>query len=244
MFKGEITISNSARLQKSIVSMYDLELAEIKSPDTREVLANIMYNRDMTEVNAIKIAFYLSKLNDEHAHNEGFRNATEMIMNVTGLKKSMISNYIKVARAFFWDDNREFFVPDCLQGFTITQLTEGLEKVGSAAFMEDIMSGEITPDMSAKSIRAYYKERENTVDTTATESTATEPTATESTVKEPTATGNNEPIKATSNDEIFHLCLVNMDGTPIALVTPINNYTSEDVLALFPDKLNLKEVEG
>lgn len=241
---NEITVANSARLQKQIVSMYDMELAEIKAPDTREALANILYNRDMTEVNAIKIAFYLSKLNDEHAHNEGFRNATEMIMNVTGLKKSMISNYIKVARAFFWDDNREFFVPDCLQGFTITQLTEGLEKVGSVTFMEDIMQGEITPDMSAKAIRAYYKERENTVDTTATEATAaaTEATATEATANATEATAaTTEATEATANAKEV-LYLVDKDHNRIALLTPLNGHTIDTVMAF--GKCYFEKAEG
>lgn len=238
----EISVVNSAKLQKQIVSLYDAELAEISASDTRTVLANIMYNRDMSEVNSIRIAYYLSTITDEMGKAEGFRNAVEMIMHVTGLKKSMVSNYVRVAKHFFWDDHKEFFVPDCLAGFTITQLVEGLDKVGSTDFMRDIMEGKITQDMSAKKIRDFYKEQENTVDTTATEST--ESTESIESTESTESTESKEKKSDPKDNDVFPVYeLVDTTGQVVGMAS-INKDYDKDVLNKYLKTLTLGKKVG
>lgn len=155
-------------------SLYDDYLKDIEAPDTRNVLADMLYTLDSDEVNAIKMAYFVSTVTDEMGKAEGYKGATDLIGAITGLKTSSISNYRIVGENYYKDVNGEFFIPDCLNGFTVSQLVEahqGAKKLhkGKPAekVIEDIEKGIINYGMSAKEIRKHYAEENTVVDTTA-----------------------------------------------------------------------------
>ena len=219
----EITVERSKKQQVGIINLYSLELENIKADDTRTVLSNIMFERDGSEVSNIRLAYHLSKVTDEQAMAEGYRNATSMIMDITGLKKSMISNYRKVATALLMDTKGNFFVPDCIKGYTISQLQEGLEKAGSIRFLEDCQTGNITPNMSAKSIRDYYKEDNEAIDTTAVISDSN------GTIGDSVDSGSSDTAQSGNTTKLF---LVDQNGNAVGEIKPMNGYTVDGIVVL------------
>ena len=135
---------------------YAIELADIKDEKNRSNLASILLNRDMNESGNISLAFYLSRCNDKDAQQDGFRTATSMIEKVTGLKKSMISNYVKVGR-FLTNENGMFELPEYARGFSVTQMVEILSKKTPNEFKSMVDDGLIDNTMSAKTLRDACK---------------------------------------------------------------------------------------
>lgn len=212
-------------------SLYAGYVANIRNEDTANTLADILYTRDSDEVNAIRMAYLLSTLTDEDGKAEEYKGAVDMIIAITGLKKSMVSNYRIVGKAFFTDDKGDFDMPDCLKGFTVTQLTELLlgvkkshHKDTAAAFaMEMIMSGEVTADMSAKSIRGLFAKE--VIDTTAKE--VDTDTADTDTVDTDTADTADTAGKVKER-----LYLIDENGNRIAEIVPMNGYTIDGFMAM------------
>ena len=148
---------------------YALELSEIKDEKNRSNLASILLNRDMNESGNISLAYYLSKCTDKDAQQDGFRTATAMIEKVTGLKKSMTANYIKVGR-FLTNESGVFEMPDYAQGFSVTQMVEVLSKKTPKEFQSMVEDGLIDSTMSAKSLRDACKPQ-SVIDVDATDTT-------------------------------------------------------------------------
>ena len=206
-------------------SLYADYVANIRNEDTANTLADILYTRDSDEVNAIRMAYLLSTLTDEDGKAEEYKGAVDMIIAITGLKRSMVSNYRIVGKAFFTADDGSFDMPDCLKGFTVTQLTElllGVKKThhkdtAPNFAMEMIMSGEVTADMSAKSIRDLFAKE--VIDTTAKE------------VDTDTDTADTDTAD-TAGKVKERLYFTDESGNRIAEIIPMNGYTIEGFMAL------------
>ena len=202
-----ITSERTKKQMVAVVNMYNDELANIQAEDTRQALANILFERDSVEVTNYKLAYFLTVVTDEMGKAEGYKGWYPMIKDVTGLSKSMIYNYRNVAQSCLTDENGDFFVPDYLVGFTITQMLRGIEGCGAEQFIKDVIEGVITPDMSAAMIKKHYDEESNTVDSTAREENVEESTeSTESTES------------STSTEKTYHVYL---DGKEIGLFIPV-----------------------
>ena len=213
-------------------SLYADYVANIRNNDTANTLADILYTRDSEEVNAIRMAYLLSTLTDEDGKAEEYKGAVDMIIAITGLKKSMVSNYRIVGKAFFTADDGSFDLPDCLKGFTVTQLTELLlgvkkshHKDTAASFaLEMIINGEVTADMSAKSIRDLFVKE--VIDTTAKEvDTYTADT-------DDTANTDTADTADTAGKVKERLYLIDENGNRIAEIVPMNGYTIDGFMAM------------
>ena len=174
-----LSADRSKNQMTNIVKMYNDELANIQAEDTRQALANILFERDNVEVTNYKLAYFLTVVTDEMGKGEGYKGWYPMVKDITGLSKAMIYNYRNVAQSCLTDEDGNFFVPEYLYGFTITQMLRGIEGCGAEQFIQDVINGVITPDMSAATIKKHYDDERNTVDSTATEQEATEQEATE-----------------------------------------------------------------
>ena len=212
-------------------SLYDEYLKDIQAEDTRHVLADMLYTLDSDEVNAIKMAYFISTVTDEMGKAEGYKGATDLIGAITGLKTSSISNYRIVGENYYKDEDGAFFMPDCLNGFTVSQLVEahqGAKKLNKARpaekVIEDIEKGIINYGMSAKEIRKHYAEENTVVDTIAKVSDvdANEDSLTDETIS---TTDNGEKVT-------IALFLVDDTGNRIARITPMNGYTIDGVMAV------------
>lgn len=188
-----LTTDRSKNQMANIVKMYNDELANIQADDTRQALANILFERDSVEVTNYKLAYFLTVVTDEMGKAEGYKGWFQMVKDVTGLSKAMIYNYRNVAQSCLTADDGTFFVPDYLLGFTITQMLRGIEGCGAEQFIQDVINGVITADMSAATIKKHYDDERNTVDSTATEQESTEQESTEQEATEQEATEKVNP---------------------------------------------------
>ena len=219
-----ITSERTKKQMAAVVNMYNDELANIQAEDTRQALANILFERDSVEVTNYKLAYFLTVVTDEMGKAEGYKGWYPMIKDVTGLSKSMIYNYRNVAQSCLIDENGDFFVPDYLVGFTITQMLRGIEGCGAEQFIRDVIEGVITPDMSASTIKKHYDEESNTVDSTATEQEATEQEATEHEATEQEATEKVNP-KDVGVFPVYEL--IDSTGQIVGMVSINKDYDKE-----------------
>lgn len=127
--------------------------ARIADEKTAHKLTMICATNAVTDFAGVKLAYYIASVSDADAKRENFKSATEMIMDVCNLKKSMVSNYRSVG-AMVTDSDGNFVVPDAFRGFSVTQLVEAKAKLVTKEAIETAVNeGEIDCTMSAKTIR-------------------------------------------------------------------------------------------
>lgn len=210
-----ITTDRTKKQLATITAMYNDELSNIQAEDTRQALGSILFERDSSEANNLRMAYFFTTITLEQARAEGYKNVLQMIMDVTGLSKSMVTNYTKVALSLLRDENGAFFMPDCLKGFTVTAMLRGLESVGREAFLEDVIKGNVDCTMSVSEIQKYYKDMENTVDTTAT---VTESKAEAEAKPEAKPEAKSEAKSEAKPEKTYH---VYIDGKEVGLFIPV-----------------------
>lgn len=229
MYNNAILTLTKAESNKVVVarrSLYAEYVADIKNADTQDKMADILYMRDNTEVNALKMAYHLASISDDEGKAEECKNATDLIMKFTGLKKSMISNYRRVGKYLLTDENGDFFLHESLAGFSVTQLLEGLQgAVIASKFMEDCITGNINPSMSAKDIRQYYKDI-NAVEVEAVESE----TADTAEMAETADTAETEKKVNTKDSGVFPVYeLIDSTGQVVGMVSINKDYDKESL---------------
>lgn len=231
MYNNAILTLTKAESNKVVVarrSLYADYVADIKNADTQDKMADILYMRDNTEVNALKMAFHLASITDDEGKAEECKNATDLIMKFTGLKKSMISNYRRVGKYLLTDDDGNFFLHESLAGFSVTQLLEGLQgAVIASKFMEDCVKGNINPSMSAKEIRQYYKDM-NAVEVEAVESETAETAETDETAE----TAETEKKVNPKDVGVFPVYeLIDTTGQVVGMVSINKDYDKEGLIS-------------
>lgn len=132
--------------------------ATISNPETARKLALISATDAVTAYAGLRLAYFMASITDVEAKKEvkdgvPFKSAVDMIEKTCNLKKSMISNY-RIVGAMVTDDKGSFNIPDHFKGFTVTQLLEARQKLGTTEKVEEaVKGGEIDCTMSAKTIR-------------------------------------------------------------------------------------------
>ena len=217
MVVNQITIAKATgKALASLNDRYGYLVKDFVNKDTAQTIMELCNDRDNSEVAAIKMAYRIATMPDSDAIAEGYKNVSQMIEKLVGIKKAMISNYRTVGKMFVNpEDRKSFYYPDHLHGFTVTQLAEGCAKAGIASFEKDIIDGVITPDMSAKKIRDHYKEEKTVVDGEITSETNVDGT------DNGTDNGNNEVLVLTDDN-----------NNPIADIIPKNGYDIAGIIAL------------
>lgn len=220
-----ITITESkGKALTALNDRYGYLVKDFVNKDTAITIMELCNDRDNSEIAAIKMAYRIAIMPDSDAIAEGYKNVTQMIEKLVGIKKAMVSNYRTVGKLFLDTDRRSFKYHDYLHGFTVTQLAEGCSKRGTEGLIEDIKAGLITPDMSAKKIREFYKEDDNTVDgEIVAESEA------------PEAPETPEAPEAPEAAKKPQLYLCDNNNNPAGLVTGVNGYDTEGLVALIHD---------
>jgi hypothetical protein len=122
-------------------------------------LAAITTSDKASDALGIAKAYHCWCVTKEDARREKYKNETELLMALTGLGKSSISQ-LRMVGAFFADDNGAFYVPEQLKGYTTSQIYEVLAKCkgieNPADFATITKEKGITCATSTKAIRAAF----------------------------------------------------------------------------------------
>lgn len=90
-------------------------------------LASITTSDKANDALGIVKAYHCWCVTKEDARREHYKNETELLMSLTGLGKSSISQ-LRLVGAMFADENGNFTVPNELMGYTVGQIYEVLSK--------------------------------------------------------------------------------------------------------------------
>ncbi len=122
-------------------------------------LAAITTSDKTSDALGIAKAFHAWSVTKEDAKREGYKTESELLMALTGLGKSSISQ-LRLVGGLFADVNGEFTVPEPLKGFTVGQIYEVLAKnkgiVSADDFGTIVTENGINCTTSAKDIRATF----------------------------------------------------------------------------------------
>lgn len=122
-------------------------------------LAAITTSDKASDALGVAKAYHAWSVTKEDAKRENYKNETELLMNLTGLGKSSISQ-LRLVGGLFADDNGAFYVPDELKGFTVGQIYEVLAKnkgvVSPADFKVITEEKGINCTTSTKNIRKAF----------------------------------------------------------------------------------------
>ena len=126
----DLTVMGIGAIVKSN-NVYSGELDRFNSMVSSEKLAShlasITTSDKANDALGIVKAYHCWCVTKEDAKRENYKNETELLMELTGLGKSSISQ-LRIVGAMFADENGNFTVPDELMGYTVGQIYEVLSK--------------------------------------------------------------------------------------------------------------------
>lgn len=131
----------------------------VSSESLASHLAAITTSDKASDALGIAKAYHAWCVTKEDARREHYKNETELLMALTGLGKSSISQ-LRMVGGFFADDKGNFYVPDEMRGYTVSQIYEVISKnkglVSPADFKVVTDEKGINCTTSTKSIRKAF----------------------------------------------------------------------------------------
>lgn len=219
---------------KQVMDVYGDLVRDIKSDVTKKALVSIMFNDDMSEASNLRKAYDIAMVTDSMATAEGYKNANDMIIKVTGLNKASVSQYQKVAKMFLIGTDGKFNA-EKVTGWTIAKLQE-IAPMGSVKALELIENGTLHYSMTSKKLREIVNEtirpeKSKVVDGTAKE--VGEAPEQEKTEQEKTEQGKTEQE---DSRQTIHLMI---DGEKVALIIPTTKEMEDRIIEKYHDIITI-----
>lgn len=117
-------------------SEYDRFNGLVSSEKLASHLAAITTSDKASDALGVAKAFHAWSITKEDARRENYKNETELLMALTGLGKSSISQ-LRMVGGLFADKDGNFTVPDELKGYTVGQIYEVMAKNKGIVYPSD-----------------------------------------------------------------------------------------------------------